>query len=144
MRAAAAEAGLTLRGTATHVDARLLAEADLVLAMDRTNLRDLHTLAADSGVETPIVLFRTFDPTLADEGPSNALVRITGPDRDYAPDEVPDPYQGGPDDFVAVVELCRRTAQALVADLEGSLGLARSRSALGRSRGATVAEGGAT
>jgi protein-tyrosine phosphatase len=129
MRAAAAAQGLPLRGTAAQVDARMLAEADLVVAMDRSNLRDLRTLAAESGVDTPIVLFRAFDPEVAAvpaaEGPVRAA-RVRGPDREYAADEVPDPYQGGPEHFTEVVAMCRRTAAAIVADLAGTLVRARA------------------
>jgi protein-tyrosine phosphatase len=129
MQAAAEAEGLPLRGTAAQVDSRMLAEADLVVAMDRSNLRDLRTLAAGSGVATPIVLFRTFDPALADERDAATDVRaarVRGPDRVYAADEVPDPYQGGPEHFTEVVAMCRRTAAAMVADLAGTLTRARA------------------
>ena len=96
MRAAGAEVGLTIDGTAHRATAEDLADADLVVAMDRDNLADLERLAATAGVDTPIVLFRTFDP---DAGPGA---------------EVPDPYYGGPEGFAEVVAMCRRTAGALV------------------------------
>ncbi len=99
MRAAAADRDLHLRGTGVQVTAPALAQADLVLAMDRRNLAALRTLAEDAGVSTPVVLFRRFDPE-ADDGA-----------------EVPDPYFGGLDGFAEVVAICRRTATALVAAL---------------------------
>lgn len=98
MQAAAAEFDLHLDGTAKQVDASMLADADLVLAMDRSNLRDLERIAAHAGVDTPIQLFRDFDPE-PDDG------------------EVPDPYYGGPDGFVEVVEIVRRTAREVVRHL---------------------------
>jgi protein-tyrosine phosphatase len=98
MRAAAAEVGLTIDGAAEQVDASMLEEADLVLAMDRSNLRDLERLAAAEDVTTPIRLFREFDPEPGDG-------------------EVPDPYYGGPDGFVEVVEIVRRTAREVVRHL---------------------------
>lgn len=105
MRAAAAQRGLELRGTAQQVDATLLAWADLVLVMDRSNLSDVVRIATDDDVDTPIALFRRFDPDLH-----------TSPAADgYAPDEVPDPYGGGPEGFDEVVQICRRTARAIVA-----------------------------
>jgi protein-tyrosine phosphatase len=108
MRSAAAAVGLELRGTAQQIDERLLAWADLVVVMDRTNLRDVLEVTERVGVDTPVMLFRTFDPA-------------TDPtERD--PAEVPDPYYGGPEGFVEVVEMCRRTARALVSDLERALG----------------------
>jgi protein-tyrosine phosphatase len=102
MREAAAAVGLELRGTAQQVDAELIGWADLVLVMDRSNLADVRRIADDAGVETPVVLFRRFDP---DGAPSDG----------YAADEVPDPYGGGPNGFAEVVRICRRTARSLVA-----------------------------
>jgi len=119
MQQAASAVGLTLRGRAQQVDPDLLAWADLVLVMDLANLRDVEQLASDSGSDTPIVLFRTADPAASDT--------------DRASAEVPDPYYGGPDGFVDVVEMCRRTAKALVSDLDATI--ARSRAA--RSPGGT-------
>ena len=104
MQAAAAADGLELRGTAQQVDARLLAWADLVLVMDRSNLAAVRSIAEHEGVDTPVILFRTFDPEL----PEHAEGR-------YEPDEVPDPYGGATDGFEEVVRICRRTARALVA-----------------------------
>ncbi len=104
MRSAAAAEGLTLDGQAEQVDAAALADADLALAMDRSNLADLRRLAADAGVDTPIRLFRDYDP-LAD-----------------GPEDVPDPYYGGADGFAEVVAICRRTASTVVMSLAGTDG----------------------
>jgi len=110
MRDAAAADGLELRGTAQQVDADLLAWADVVLVMDRSNLADVTAIARTAGVDTPVLLFRTFDPEVV---PSEG-----GDDRrpTEAPD-VPDPYGGGPEGFDEVVRICRRTARAFVASL---------------------------
>lgn len=97
MHHAAARVGLELDGTAELVDAAALDDADLVLAMDRSNLADVERLAVDAGVTTPIRLFRTFDPEADEEDV-----------------EVPDPYYGGDDGFVEVVTMCRRTARRVV------------------------------
>jgi protein-tyrosine phosphatase len=105
MRAAAAADGLALRGTAQRVDADLLAWADVVLVMDRSNLRDVTSLAGAAGIETPVLLFRTFDPDVA--VPDDAATE--------AVPDVPDPYGGGPEGFEDVVRICRRTARAMVA-----------------------------
>jgi len=104
MRAAAGRVGLTLRGRAEQVTADALADADLVLAMDRANLADLERLAEIAGLEPRIELFRAFDPE-------------PGPARGADADEVPDPYHGDDDGFDEVVEMCRRTAAALVSHL---------------------------
>jgi protein-tyrosine phosphatase len=104
MRRAAAAAGVRLRGRAQQVDAQALRDADVVLAMDHSNLAALRRLADEAQVDTPIRLFREFDPDAA------------GDDL-----EVPDPYYGGPDGFTDVVEMCRRTSAAIVADLDDLL-----------------------
>lgn len=109
MQAAAAQQGLELRGTAQQVDAELLAWADLVLVMDRSNLSDVTRIANDGGVDTPIALFRRFDPELDDTS------SVDGSPEGSSPDEVPDPYGGGPEGFDEVVRICRRTARAIVA-----------------------------
>lgn len=99
MRAAGAEAGLQIDGVAARVDVAAMAAADLILAMDRSNLADLERMAASGHLDTPILLFRDLDP-------------------DAAPGaEVPDPYYGGADGFAEVVAICRRTAAVLVAAL---------------------------
>jgi protein-tyrosine phosphatase len=114
MRSAASAAGLELRGTAQQVDAELLAWADLVLVMDRANLTDVTRIAQESGVRTPVELFRRFDPEAAPEAG-----RTAGSDG-YAPDEVPDPYGGTADGFDEVVRICRRTARAIVDGWSGA------------------------
>lgn len=105
MRAVAAAAGLHLDGTATQVSADDLAEADLVLAMDRRNLSELRRMAAAAGVDTPIRLFREFDPEATDQRPPGG-----GP----GGLEVPDPYYGGEAGFREVVALSRRAARGVV------------------------------
>lgn len=105
MRSAAAAAGLTLDSRARQVEPADLERYDLVLPMDRDNLRVLESMAGDDATRdgaARIELFRTWDP------------RANG---DL---EVPDPYYGGHDGFTEVVEICRRTAAALVQDLAGS------------------------
>jgi protein-tyrosine phosphatase len=112
MQSAASAAGLELRGTAQQVDVELLSWADLVVVMDRTNLSDVQGLAARTGVTTPVVLFRSTDPLIEAE--------------DHFGAEVPDPYYGGPQGFTDVVEMCRRTAHAMVSDLDAVLARARA------------------
>ncbi len=113
MRAAGEQVGLAIDGQAQRVEPAALAAADLVLAMDRSNLTDLRRLAGSAGITTPLVLFRDFDP----EATGTA--------------EVPDPYYGGPDGFAEVVRICRRTSERLVAALaEGGVdGALRARRA---------------
>ncbi|MEX0592970.1 MAG: low molecular weight protein-tyrosine-phosphatase [Nitriliruptoraceae bacterium] len=92
---AAAQRGLTIEGTAEQVDVAMLRAADLVVAMDATNLADLRRIADDHGLDTRIELFRTFDPE------ADVL-------------DVPDPYGGSDDAFDHVVEICLRTAPHVV------------------------------
>ncbi len=105
MTAAAGASGLQLRGTAQQVDPDLLTWADLVLVMDRKNLTDVRRMAADASVDTPIRLFREFDPERGSAAPDATT---------YAPDEVPDPYGGDAGGFEEVVRICRRTARSIV------------------------------
>ena len=71
---------------------------DLVVAMDRANLRHLRALARDRTMPE-LHLFRSFDPTAPDGA------------------EVPDPYVGGRDGFEAVLDQCERAAAGLLAYL---------------------------
>ena len=82
---------------------------DLVLAMDAANRADLAALCSTMGADAAaaagrVRMFRDFDP-LADDT-----------DRD-----VPDPYYGGDDGFDTVMAMVQRTADRLVAWLEGQL-----------------------
>lgn len=69
---------------------------DLIVAMDRSNLRNLETMTDGSGAR--LLLLRDHDPDPGDG-------------------EVPDPYYGGPGGFDAVYEMVRRSAEALLDDL---------------------------
>ena len=96
-RAAAALRGSGYDGSthrARHFDAGWL-DHDLVLAMDRANLRDVRALGGD---DERVRLFRDVDPV--DPG-----------------GEVPDPYYGGEDRFTEVLTMVERTSAALVAAL---------------------------
>jgi protein-tyrosine phosphatase len=83
------------RHRARQYGAAQVAAYDLVLAMDAGHFRDLGAL----GVPTDrLRLFRDFDPEA-----------VGGSDGD-----VPDPFYGGPEGFVEVLEIVERTAEALV------------------------------
>ncbi len=75
-------AGYDLDHRARQANPQLLADSDLVLAMDGANLADLQAM----GVEA--ALLRSFDPAATD-------------------DDVPDPYYGAPADFDDVVAMVR-------------------------------------
>ncbi len=68
---------------------------DLILAMDRSNLRNLEAMAP-AGSHADVRLFRSFDPTPGDG-------------------DVPDPYYAG--GFDVVYTLVERTSRALLAHL---------------------------
>jgi protein-tyrosine phosphatase len=87
---------------AQQVDRSWLADHDLLLAMDRQNLGDLHALAGDDLEPDRVRLFGDFDPL--EPGA-----------------EVPDPYYGGDDGFPDVLAMVARTADVVVRALEAEL-----------------------
>src|SRR4051794_32931472 len=85
---AAAARGIDLEGAARQFRREDFEQFDLILAMDRTNMRALLALAPDEDAAEKVRLFREFDP--ASGG---------------APDlDVPDPYCGGADGFEHVLD----------------------------------------
>lgn len=95
MTRAAAELGLTLDTTSCLITAQDFRDADLILVMDRQNLRDVLGLAPDEDARRKVRLYRDFDPEPGDG-------------------QVPDPYYGGDAGFRLVVEMARRTARGVV------------------------------
>jgi protein-tyrosine phosphatase len=77
---------------------------DLVVAMDQSNLARLRRMAPDSQAADRIVLFRRFDPALAGR-------------RDARDLEVPDPYDGGPEEYALVFDLVQPAARGLAEQL---------------------------
>jgi len=74
---------------------------DLVVAMDRSHLRDLRRMAGAADQEK-VRLLTSFGPDATDE-------------------DVPDPYYGGPDGFRDVLDLVERSCAALLADVRQRL-----------------------
>ncbi|MDI6401953.1 low molecular weight protein-tyrosine-phosphatase [Balneolaceae bacterium ANBcel3] len=72
---------------------------DLILAMDKENLRDLHQLDRKKQFREKIMLMRAFDPM-----PENK--------------EVPDPYYGGIHGFENVFQMVMRSCEQLLALLK--------------------------
>jgi len=73
---------------------------DIILAMDKSNLRNLETLANQNGKSTEnIKLMREFDDNPEDMN-------------------VPDPYYGGEEGFENVYQIINRSCQNLVTYLE--------------------------
>jgi protein-tyrosine phosphatase len=77
------------------------AEHDLVIAMDRSNARDLRQLAP-AGAEGKVRLLTSYD-------------------REAEVDDVPDPYYGGPDGFVEVLAIVERGCRGLLEELRAGL-----------------------
>lgn len=104
-RRSAAEAerrGIPMCGTARRFEAWDFEDFDLVIAMDERNQSDLVDLAPDEASAARVHLLREFDP---DHDPGEPT-----------PD-VPDPYQGGPDGFVAVFDMVDAACRGLLAEL---------------------------
>ncbi|MFW6198140.1 MAG: low molecular weight protein-tyrosine-phosphatase [Myxococcota bacterium] len=95
--------GYPLSGMARQFQPQDFAEADYVLAMDRSNLQALEHLAPDDHARGKIHLLRDFDP----EAPAGA--------------EVSDPYYDG--GFDQVFEVVRRACDGLLAHLRREHGL---------------------
>jgi protein-tyrosine phosphatase len=92
--------GVPLEGRARQVEVEDFTHFDLLVAMDRDNLRQLEALRDEAGGGAPVRLLREFDHEA---------------DGDL---EVPDPYYGGPDGFDRVFEMVDRSCRNLLAALE--------------------------
>ena len=101
MRRAAAAAGLHISGRARRFEPADFDRFDLIVVMDRANLRDVIAQAPDEEAIERVRMFRSFDP-----------------DADPGDLDVPDPYYGGPDGFRHVVEMVRIAAAGLVAETQ--------------------------
>ena len=96
--AAGSRAGLSVGGRARRINKADFDRFDIIVVMDRSNLRDVVDLAPDLESRAKVRLFRTFDPT------TDA-------------DEVPDPY-GGPDEgYDRTIVQVRKAAVGLVDSL---------------------------
>lgn len=91
--------GIALEGRARQVQDRDFHDFDLLVAMDRSNLRKLEHMKARVGGTAGLHLLRDFDPDPGDR-------------------EVPDPYYGGPGGFDDVYEMVDRSVEGLLDHLE--------------------------
>ena len=96
--AAGARAGLVVQGRARKVTAADFDRFDIILAMDRANLRDLHELAPSREAKARTRLFRTYDPAASS-------------------DEVPDPWGGPESGYDETVRIVRAAAIGLVSEI---------------------------
>lgn len=106
MMATSARHGVSL----DHLRSRLFVQQDLqrfdlILAMDKQNLKDIEKLDPRGEFSSKIKLFRSFDPE-----PGNG--------------EVPDPYYGGAQGFEEVYTMVERTSHQLLKHVVRQLPLA--------------------
>jgi protein-tyrosine phosphatase len=90
--------GVLLEGEARQVVPEDFERFDWIIAMDRSNLRDLETMRRQKG-RAKLQLLRDFDPEPGSR-------------------DVPDPYYGGPDGFEKVYAMVHRSSEALLERLE--------------------------
>jgi protein-tyrosine phosphatase len=98
--AAARRRGVPIAHRGRQLSRDELADWDLVLVMDRDNLRDVQLLAGGRADVGHVRLLRSFDPDVADRAP-----------------DVPDPYYGADADFAAMFDLIEPACRGLLADL---------------------------
>ncbi|MDX1618006.1 MAG: low molecular weight protein-tyrosine-phosphatase [Balneolaceae bacterium] len=93
------EHGVNLYSHARQFEHSDLEHFDLVLAMDRENLKNLQNLDRNNRFVDRIGLMRSFDPKPEDG-------------------EVPDPYFGGMQGFERVFQVLKRSCESLLDELE--------------------------
>ncbi|MGI9610691.1 MAG: low molecular weight protein-tyrosine-phosphatase [Acidimicrobiia bacterium] len=98
---AGAEVGLTVAGRARRIHSADFANFDIIVAMDRSNYRDLTELAPSKEAKAKIRLFRTYDPDSTD-------------------DEISDPWGGTAEDYQRMVEAVMASAAGLVDTLNSA------------------------
>lgn len=93
--AAGQAVGLEVTGRARKIHLADFDRYDMILAMDRANLRDLEAMAPSAEARAKIRLFRTYDETTLE-------------------DEIPDPYGGSQEQYEATVEMVQAAARGLI------------------------------
>ena len=96
--AAGARVGLRVDGRARRVTPSDFDRFDVILAMDRSNLRELTAMAPNKASRAKLRLFRTYDP-------------------DSDEDEIPDPWGGPTEGYEETIRIVRAAARGLVEDL---------------------------
>ena len=95
--------GYPLAHTARQITPEWFADIDLVLVMDEANYADVQRLMARGAATAEVRMMRSFDPTLG---------HLSEPHPDLA---VPDPYYGGPEDFLEVLRMVEDSSGGVVA-----------------------------
>jgi protein-tyrosine phosphatase len=102
--AAARTRGIALEGFARQVCRDDFDDFDLLLAMDRSNMRELRRLAPSQQARAKVRLLREFDPASAGAGDL----------------DVPDPYYGAPGGFEQVFDLVQAACRGLLEQIRES------------------------
>ena len=100
MRQVASQRGFEYSGRARQFRRDDLDRFDLIIAMDKANLRYMSSMAQNREQVEKIHLMREFD-------------KLAGEDLD-----VPDPYYGGPEAFAGTFDIILRSCQGLFQELE--------------------------
>jgi protein-tyrosine phosphatase len=106
--AVARDRGMALEGSARQIRRDDFQRFDLLLAMDRENLRELLRLADGPEERAKVRLLRGFDPA---SGPDGSRARASGEL------DVPDPYYGAPGGFEEVFDLVQAACEGLLAQI---------------------------
>jgi protein-tyrosine phosphatase len=99
---AARRRGVTLEGAARQVRPEDFRRFDLLIALDRSNLRELLARAPDEEAAEKVRLLREFDPAA---------------DGDF---DVPDPYYGGDRGFETVLDMVEAACRGLIDELRAA------------------------
>jgi protein-tyrosine phosphatase len=100
--AAAGRRGITLSGAAQQVTPDDFRRFDLLIALDRANVRDLLAIAPDDDAAEKVRLLREFDPAASSDL------------------DVPDPYYGGERGFETVLDLVEAACRGLLDELRAA------------------------
>jgi protein-tyrosine phosphatase len=101
---AARRRGIELQGLARQVRREDFERFDLILAMDRSNLRALQQLAPDEQARAKVRMLREFDP--ASDGEADL--------------DVPDPYYGAVGGFDEVLDLLQAACAGLLSEIRSA------------------------
>ncbi len=99
---AARRRGIALAGAAQQVRPADFRSFDLLIAMDRENLRELLAIAPDEEAAEKVRLLREFDPAASGDL------------------DVPDPYYGGDRGFETVLDLVEAACRGLLDELRAA------------------------
>jgi protein-tyrosine phosphatase len=122
--AAARARGIALEGTAREVGTEDFQDFDLLIAMDRSNLRALRQLAPSEAARAKVRLLREFDPAStrrahspsAKRRGSDTLAPASARADPASPQDldVPDPYYGAAGGFEEVLDLVQVACRGLL------------------------------